>query len=304
MSAVWLVVAPGEHNERVVPVADRVHIGRECAGIEPARRVLIEHPEVSRDHAEVRLVGGTAFLTDHSTNGTRLNGRRIERGERIALVDGDVVKIGDVQIALRAEAVEIEPDESVRTVTADSVDDCVILVGDVVGYTRLIEMHGSSVVGATVDGLFRELRRIVAAHLGTVSNFAGDAILAVWEQAAGRDVAAAAVRCALEAYRYCAEATTLAPVRYEDGTPIRLGWAVTGGPLLTSHPSTARVSVHGDAVTLAFRLAGLAGRGEVPPVLVGNTVAELAPDSATYGETFTMQVKGRQSAAQVRAALL
>jgi hypothetical protein len=213
VSGVWLVVAPGALDERVVRVNDRVHIGRECAGIDPARRVLIDDPQVSRDHAEVHLIGGSAFLVDHSTNGTRVNGRRVERGERVALVDGDRLTIGDVQFARRATALIVDQDESRRTITAESVDDCVVLVGDIVGYTRLTEIHGAAAVGAAVDGLFTELRRIVVSHLGTVSNFAGDAILAVWEHAADERAATAAVRCALEAHRYATEATTLTPGR-------------------------------------------------------------------------------------------
>ena len=281
-------------------ITDRVHIGRECAGIDASRRVLIDDPGVSRDHAEVHVVAGAPFLIDHSTNGTRLNGRRVERGERVALVDGDRLTIGSVPIELRSTEVVMEPDESYRTIAADSVDDCVVLVGDVVGYTRLSEVHGPATVGAAVDGLFTELRRIVVGHLGTVSNFAGDAILAVWEHAAHVGAADAAVLCARDAHRYATDAATLSPVRYEDGQPLRLGWSVTTGPVATSHPSPARVAVHGDAVNLAFRLAGLAGRGEVPPVLVESAVAELASYAAAYGDEFSVMVKGRQAPAVVR----
>jgi adenylate cyclase len=302
VSGVWLVVAPGTRDERVVQLHDRVHLGRECAGIDPARRVLIDDQQVSRDHAEVHLIGGSAFLVDHSTNGTRVNGRRIERGERVPLVDGDKVTIGGVQIALRTTQIVVEPDESRRTITADSVDDCVVLVGDVVGYTRLSEVHGAAAVGAAVDGLFTELQRIVVGHLGTVSNFAGDAILAVWEHAADARAANAAVHCALEMHRYSMDAATRIPVRYEDGSPVRLGWAVTTGPVATTHPSPARMAVHGDAVNLAFRLAGLAHRGELAPVLIDGAVAGLAPDAAAYGDEFSVSVKGRQTPARVRAA--
>jgi class 3 adenylate cyclase len=300
VSGVWLVVAPGTRDERVVRVTDRVHIGRECAGIAASRRVLIDDPQVSRDHAEVHLVSGAPMLIDHSTNGTRVNGRRIERNEQVALVDGDTLTIGGVQIAVRATEVVAAQDDSRRTITADSVDECVVLVGDVVGYTRLTEMHGPAAVGAAVDGLFTELRRIVVSHFGTVSNFAGDAILAVWEHAADTRAADAAVQCALEAHRYATDAATLAPVRYDDGQPLRVGWSVTTGPLATSHPSPARITVHGDAVNLAFRLAGLAGRGEIAPVLVETAVAGLASEAAAYGDEFSVTVKGRRTPATVR----
>ena len=301
MSGVWLVVAPGGQDERLVRIQGRVHIGRECSGIAPSRRVIIDEPSVSRDHAEVQVVSGAAFLVDHSTNGTRVNGRRVERGERVPLVDGDRVTVGGVDLMLRATAVQLEPDASRQTLVADSVEQCVVLVGDVVGYTRLTEMHGAAAVGAAVDGLFTELRRIVVGHFGTVSNYAGDAILAVWEHTGTEIAAESAVRCVVEAHRYAHDAAIAAPVRYEDGAPIAFGWSVTTGEVATSHPSPARMTVHGDAVNLAFRLAGLAGRGEVAPILVDANVVGLAPAAATYGDELSFTVKGRQSLAQVRA---
>lgn len=301
MSGVWLVVAPGGRDERLVRVVDRVHIGRECAGIDASRRVLIDDPQVSRDHAEVHLAAGAPFLVDHSTNGTRVNGRRVERGEQVALVDGDTLTIGHLRIGVRASEVIVEHDESRRTITAESVDECVVLVGDVVGYTRLTEVHGPAAVGAAVDGLFTEIRRIVVSHFGTVSNFAGDAILAVWEHATHNRAAEASVLCAVEAHSYATDAATLTPVCYDDGRPLRLGWSVTTGPVASSHPSPARIAVHGDAVNLAFRLAGLAGRGDVPPVLVEAAVAELAAEAVAYGAEFSVTVKGRTSPARVRA---
>jgi class 3 adenylate cyclase len=264
---------------------------------------LIDDPAVSRDHAEVQVVSGAAFLVDHSTNGTRVNGRRVERGERVPLVDGDVLAVGGMQLALRATEVVIEPDEANRTITAAAVEDCVVLVGDVVGYTRLTEVHGAAAVGTVVDGLFTELRRVVVGHLGTVSNFAGDAILAIWERAADPNAPDAAVRCAIAAHTFASEAATLAPVRYEDGAPLRFGWSVTMGAIATSHPSPARLAVHGDAVNLAFRLAGVAGRGELAPILIDSTVVELARETAAYGEEFSLQVKGRQTPARVRAVV-
>lgn len=304
MTAVWLVVAPGERGERTLRVDERVHIGRECAGIDASRRVLVDDPSVSRDHAEIQVVNGAAFLVDHSTNGTRVNGRRVERGERVPLLDGDRLAVATVEMVLRATEVQVENEDAGRTLVADSIEPCLVLVGDLVGYTRLTELHGPAAVAAAVDGLFTELRRIVVGHLGTVNNFAGDAILAIWEQTGHPEAATAAVQCARDCARYAAEASTLAPLRYEDGTGLRFGWAVTAGSVATSHPSPARVTVHGDPVNLAFRLAGRAGREDVAPILVGTELAELAPDAADYGPEFALQVKGRQSAATVRSLTL
>jgi adenylate cyclase len=299
---VWLVVAPDTPDERLVRVSDRVHIGRECAGVPPVQRILIDSPQVSRDHAEVQVVGGSLYLVDHSTNGTRVNGRRVERGERVSLSDGDRLTIGGVQITVQAPDVTGDAAESGRTVAVESVDDYVVLVGDAISYTRLNELHGPDSVGVAFDGLFTELARIVVRHGGTVTDFAGDAILAVWELDAGPTCAADAVECAFAANEYVIEAASHFPLRYEDGSPIRLGWALTTGRLATSHPTPARVSVRGDAVNLAFRLAGVANRGDAAAILVESPVAELAPGAAKFGEAFSLTVKGRRTPAEVRPA--
>lgn len=58
---------------------------------------------VSRRHAEVRLTSeGTAELRDlGSTNGTNVNGRRVER---VRLRDGDHIALGRVEVVYRREA--------------------------------------------------------------------------------------------------------------------------------------------------------------------------------------------------------
>jgi class 3 adenylate cyclase len=302
VSLVWLVVAPETPDERLVRVSDRVHIGRECAGVPAVQRILIDSPQVSRDHAEVQLIGGAVQLVDHSTNGTRVNGRRVERGERVTLNDGDRLTIGDVQLTLQAPDLSGDAAESGRTIAVDSVDDYVVLVGDAISYTRLNELHGPDSVGVAFDGLFTELARIVVRHGGTVTDFAGDAILAIWELAADPGAARDAVECAFAADRYVVEAAARFPLRYEDDSPIRLGWALTTGRLATSHPTPARVSVRGDAVNLAFRLAGVANRGDAAAILAESAVVELAPDAAKFGEPFSLTVKGRRTPAEVRPA--
>ena len=56
-----------------VPIVDQLFIGRECAGIGAAGRLVINEPDISRTHLEIRLdtAADAAFLIDTSTNGTR-----------------------------------------------------------------------------------------------------------------------------------------------------------------------------------------------------------------------------------------
>lgn len=66
----------------------------------PDRDLVIDDPGVSRVHAEVQRVGDGFRLIDRgSANGTVVNGER--RTDHV-LVDGDVVRFGDVEIIFRS----------------------------------------------------------------------------------------------------------------------------------------------------------------------------------------------------------
>ena len=58
--------------------------------------VQVEDANVSRRHAELRREGSTWWIVDlDSTNGTELNGRRVDRGR---LSDGDTITLGGTEL--------------------------------------------------------------------------------------------------------------------------------------------------------------------------------------------------------------
>lgn len=64
--------------------------------------VVLEDPNVSRQHAEIRPRGGSWVLTDlGSTNGSRINGRPVERSEVIR--PGDEIELGSTQLRFELE---------------------------------------------------------------------------------------------------------------------------------------------------------------------------------------------------------
>ena len=77
------------------PVAGRtVEIGSGCTIGREGCDVLLPDPEVSRRHAVVRVADGVASVEDvGSTNGTWLNGRRVEG--RAELRAGDELRLGN-----------------------------------------------------------------------------------------------------------------------------------------------------------------------------------------------------------------
>jgi hypothetical protein len=64
--------------------------------------VMVDDPNVSRNHAEIRPRGGSWVLTDlGSTNGSRLNGRRLEGPE--VLKPGDEIELGTSLLTFELE---------------------------------------------------------------------------------------------------------------------------------------------------------------------------------------------------------
>jgi hypothetical protein len=64
--------------------------------------IMVDDPNVSRTHAEIRPRGGSWVLTDlNSTNGTRLNGRRLQGAE--VLKPGDEIELGTSLLTFELE---------------------------------------------------------------------------------------------------------------------------------------------------------------------------------------------------------
>jgi len=64
--------------------------------------VMLDDPNISRTHAEIRARGGSWVLTDlGSTNGSRLNGHRVDGSE--VLKPGDEIELGTSRITFELE---------------------------------------------------------------------------------------------------------------------------------------------------------------------------------------------------------
>ena len=92
----WSLVADsGPEKGQVIPIMDRVEIGRalECD-------ISILEPALSRKHAELELVGDDLVLRDlGSANGTYVNGEKIDE---VKLKDGDRMQFDKVHFIVSA----------------------------------------------------------------------------------------------------------------------------------------------------------------------------------------------------------
>jgi DNA-binding NtrC family response regulator len=104
---VRLAFAAGKPDGRSFPLGGRADttIGR----AESNTIVLSEDGQVSRLHATLRTSGPGIDIVDSSTNGTYVNGKRVKAAP---LADGDVIRIGDSLLIVRAVPADaaIEPE--------------------------------------------------------------------------------------------------------------------------------------------------------------------------------------------------
>ncbi len=86
-----LTVSVDGNVVQVVPLSGRVlTIGRL-----PDNGLVLSHPTISRRHAEVRMDGAYAILTDlGSSGGTQVGGRQLKANEPVALESGDAALFG------------------------------------------------------------------------------------------------------------------------------------------------------------------------------------------------------------------
>ncbi len=320
-----VVLAPDRAEERSTPVYDWLVAGRECAGVDERHRLLIDDPVISRTHLELRLDLDLdlAWLTDHSTNGTRLNGQRMERSVAVRIKPGDRIRLGGTELQFRSRRFaaptgvsvpgSVDSIRELETVREVAVTEMAMAVGDVAGFSTIAETTDDRVLLENIDRLYAELRKILARHHGTLSNYVGDAFFATWEvlPAQGSSVPDAAARAATAgaAVAFTVEAAEMVPriaagldLRDPGGGPLRMGWGVALGPAAVSQLTGLLVTVLGDTTNVAFRLSGIAGRDGRPDVLVTDTVYRATPAGFAFTEPSAIQVKGRRQAVQALGA--
>lgn len=304
----FLAVTSGVNQGTVVPVESLLVIGRECRGVDLAHRYVINDDHlVSRSHLELHVDVGQdqAWVVDTSTNGTRVNGRRIERFTRVPIRPGDRVAVGDTEFEFRSGRFEHRPtadkdkNETVRRV---QLPDMAMVVGDILSFSTIAEYTPDSVLMENIERLYGGLRSLLSAHSGTLSNYVGDAFFATWEIGTIPDATAMAVRFALEAAGWVRSVAPSLGLRDPNGQPIRVGWGVAAGPAAVSSITGALVSVLGDATNVAFRLSGVAGRNGWSEVVVTKEVHNRTAELFSYSAPAEVEVKGRSALVTVYEA--
>jgi len=298
----YLIAWPGRTKEKSVPVVDHLFVGRECSGIDDQHRFLIEDQAVSRSHVELHLDAeqDQAWLVDRSTNGTLLNGSRMERSVPVQVMPGDRVQVGPVEFLFFSNRfsarAEVDPRQTVRRV---DLRELVMAVGDIVSFSTISEYSDGAVLLESMDRVYSGLRKLLSARHGTLSNYVGDAFFATWEVGDASAAAASAVSFGLEAAAEVRAMAPSLPLRDPAGEPIRMGFAIGLGQAAVSMMAGAIVTVLGDATNVTFRLSGIASRSGWPDVLVTDAVHELTAERFSFAGPAEVLVKGRTAMVKV-----
>lgn len=293
----FVVLDRGGPSERRVPVRDRLFVGREPPAIDEDRHLLISHPEVSRHHLEIRLDPGndTAWVIDTSTNGTRVNGARIERAVPHPLRPADCIRVADTDLWFESDRYRAMATNSKQTAALLKPAPVVLVVGDIIGYSTISEYTPDETLATALDELYKSLRNVLREYRGTFVNYQGDAFFALWEldDNGHRNAPELAVEFCLMAVKTIERLAPSLPLRDPEDAPIHMGWAVVMGDGAVGSLTGAPMTVLGDAANLAFRLSGLAARAGRDAVVVTDAVAAATRTSFSFGEPEEVVVKGR-----------
>ena len=219
---------------------DRIYIGRKCQGVPDDKKVVVNNPHVSKDHAVLTNTGGRIVAYDMSRNGTYVNGARITPGVEHPLQDGDIDAVGNC--SMRVVVKELAPAfgrmaAAEETMTISSQVVVTNLVADVRGYTAYSQKLDSAVMYEAMKEIFDDFSDIVHQRRGMVMDYAGDAIFAVWEHGKNEDPEKAALACqaAVDQHRTLAAILDRIVSSHEGFRQLQMGWGITTGEVTLSH---------------------------------------------------------------------
>ena len=239
MADVKLQWRDGQGQLRELDVLDKAFIGRTCAGVDPSRAIILNDPNVSRDHLVVARTAHGTTLRDSSRNGTWVNGVRVTQGSERPLENGDVIRVGQVELTItitspdETDGAEDDADQTMTSWTTVSpvYQHVTNLVADLRGFTSLSETLGSEQMYAVMNTVFKVFSDLVVAHHGTIKDYAGDAIYAFWEHGLLPNAEKARLACAAALAQLAALpqiATELAQT-IPEASQLRVGWGIKIG---------------------------------------------------------------------------
>jgi adenylate cyclase len=168
-----------------------------------------------------------------------------------------------------------------------AVVEVTALFADLRGFTTYSEQHRPDEVVALLNRYYAAIVPQLLAHEGTVVNYAGDAVMAVFNAPTRQDDhALRAARAAL------AMRDAVIALSGDDPALPTFGIGINTGPALVGNigAELRDYTVIGDTVNVAARLEGAAAAGEV---LIGAETARHLGDAAVVEDAGRLELKGK-----------
>ncbi len=143
---------------------------------------VLDFPGISRSHAMLQPgpSGGHLIADLRSTNGTYLNGLRLE--QVAALKDGDKVELGDVALIYRCQQSAGAGADAGATSVLIHSGKCWLLLLDIIGYTAHVQRVGAEAASADFKKWLELVRPVLLRSGCTINAYLGDALFGYWRQ--------------------------------------------------------------------------------------------------------------------------
>jgi adenylate cyclase len=236
--------------------------------------------EVGRGNLDVRVVRGVRLNDEIGDLARRMNEMIVGLAERLKL---ERFVSGGTMAAIRLSGNQtIELGGTRHRAT--------MLFCDIRGYTAFAEQHEPALVVEVLNFYFKHLAGLVREFEGDIDKFVGDQILAVFT---GEGAERRAVECGLAMQAKMAHLGIDRP-----NWNLAVGVGInTGDVIMGAMGSSERMdyTVLGDAVNVAARLCGIAGRGQT---LVSRATYEALEEVADFEVApTTLRLKGKRDEA-------
>lgn len=143
---------------------------------------VLDLPGISRSHAMLQPgpTGGFLLADLRSTNGTYLNGLRLE--QVAALHDGDKIELGDVSLVYRCQQTPGQESDSGATSVLIHSGKCWLILLDIIGYTSHVQRVGAEAAAADFKKWLELVRPVLVRQGCTINAYLGDALFGYWRQ--------------------------------------------------------------------------------------------------------------------------
>lgn len=284
-----------------IDIENRIFIGRICEGAPAEKRIIIDDPDISRDHAMITFSNGRLSIRDTSSNGTRLNDNRLSPNVEHLLDDTDTLNIGDYafQVEIYDEDSEDKepaklPHETLRLLLEENITH---LVADVRGFSKIAQHFSSKKVYLVMDEIFNLMSDIVHDYHGTIKDYAGDCIFAYWEHGQDESKQKAIMACQTAQKQLVTLEQTLLEMTIDTKITenLKLGWGITTGKVTMCHfgQRNDNVAIISDSTNLAFRLSAMANKTIDSPIVLCEKTARLIKDEIPTLSLGHVETKGR-----------